>query len=68
MAIINVPVVLLQGKYFPQKSAIGCICNIRFNEVHIGEPAVSHGGAPFFDGVAEEGVYFAGGGSYMILG
>lgn len=68
MAIINVPVVLFQGKHFPRKSAIGCIRNIRFNEVHIGEPVVSHGGAPCFDGVAEEGVYFAGGGSYMILG
>ncbi|KAK3533777.1 hypothetical protein QTP70_027346 [Hemibagrus guttatus] len=55
------------GKRFPRKSAIGCIRNIRFNDVHIGETAVNHGGAPCFDGVAEEGVYFAGGGSYMIL-
>lgn len=36
--------------------------------MHIGAPAVNHGGAPCFDGVAEEGVYFAGAGSHMILG
>ncbi|XP_060735469.1 laminin subunit alpha-3 [Tachysurus vachellii] len=56
-----------QGKRFPQKSVIGCIRNIRLNDVHIGAPAINHGGAPCFDGIAEEGAYFAGGGSYMIL-
>ncbi|XP_046712935.1 laminin subunit alpha-3 [Silurus meridionalis] len=56
-----------QGKHFPQKSVIGCIRNIRFNDVRIGEPAVNHGGGPCFNGGFEEGVYFAGGGSYIVL-
>lgn len=61
-------VFLFQGKFFPQKSVIGCIRYIRFNGVYIREPDVNHGGAPCFDGVVEEGAYFAGGGSHMILG
>ncbi|MCI4383457.1 hypothetical protein PGIGA_G00026660 [Pangasianodon gigas] len=56
-----------RGIRFPQKSVIGCIRNVRFNNVLIGEPAVNHGGAPCFDGVVEEGAYFAGGGSHIIL-
>ncbi|XP_026792120.3 laminin subunit alpha-3 [Pangasianodon hypophthalmus] len=61
------PITDTQGIRFPQKSVIGCIRNVRFNNVLIGEPAVNHGGAPCFDGVVEEGAYFAGGGSHIIL-
>ncbi|KAI5626541.1 laminin subunit alpha-3-like, partial [Silurus asotus] len=50
-----------------QTFVIGCIRNIRFNDVRIGEPAVNHGGGPCFDGGFEDGVYFAGGGSYIVL-
>lgn len=61
-------VFLSQGIRFSKKSIIGCIRNVRFNNVLIGEPAVNHGGAPCFDGAVEEGAYFTGGGSHMILG
>lgn len=61
-------VFLFQRKHFPQKSIIGCIRNVRFNNVPIGAPAVNHGGAPCFDGLVEKGVYFAGADSHMILG
>ncbi|KAM9461695.1 laminin subunit alpha-3 [Clarias gariepinus] len=56
-----------QSLHFPQESVIGCIRNIKFNDVLIGEPAVNHGGTPCFDGVVEKGTYFAGDGSHIIL-
>ncbi|KAF4083188.1 hypothetical protein AMELA_G00137080 [Ameiurus melas] len=56
-----------QGIRFSKKSMIGCIRNVRFNNVLIDEPAVKHGGAPCFDGAVEEGAYFTGGGSHLVL-
>uniref|UniRef100_W5LF91 Laminin, alpha 3 n=1 Tax=Astyanax mexicanus TaxID=7994 RepID=W5LF91_ASTMX len=54
-------------KSFPKKSVIGCIRDVRFYEVLVGEPAVNHGGAPCFDGAAVKGAYFAGRGSHAAL-
>lgn len=62
------PCHFFQSLHFPQESVIGCIRNIKFNDVLIGEPAVNHGGTPCFDGVVEKGTYFAGDGSHIILG
>ncbi|KAL6469402.1 hypothetical protein MHYP_G00229260 [Metynnis hypsauchen] len=56
-----------QGKAFPKKSVIGCIRDVRFYDLLVGEPAVNHGGAPCFDEAAVEGAYFAGDGSYAVL-
>ncbi|KAL7867133.1 hypothetical protein AOLI_G00149470 [Acnodon oligacanthus] len=56
-----------QGKPFPKESVIGCIRDVRFYDLLVGEPAVNHGGAPCFDGAAVEGAYFAGDGSYAVL-
>ncbi|XP_036442969.1 laminin subunit alpha-3 [Colossoma macropomum] len=56
-----------QGKPLPKKSVIGCIRDVRFYDVLVGEPAVNRGGAPCFNGAAVEGAYFAGDGSYAVL-
>ncbi|XP_076880257.1 laminin subunit alpha-3 [Brachyhypopomus gauderio] len=56
-----------QGKSLPWKSVTGCVRDVRFYDVLIGEPAVNHGGAPCFDGEAVDGAYFAGDGSHAIL-
>ncbi|KAI4872935.1 hypothetical protein NFI96_023621 [Prochilodus magdalenae] len=54
-------------KPIPTRSVIGCIRDVRFYDVLVGEPAVNQGGAPCFDGAAVEGAYFAGDGSYTVL-
>lgn len=57
-----------QGHYVPKHSAIGCIRDLKLNEVAVGEPQASRGVSLCFDGFSELGTYFGGDGSHVDLG
>ncbi|KAF7659114.1 hypothetical protein LDENG_00003190 [Lucifuga dentata] len=51
----------------PKNSIIGCIRDLKLNEVAVGEPEVSHRVSFCFDGLSESGTYFGGDGGHVVL-